>query len=164
MEKFKDTYNDCGWAYTCGHRLYPTNLPTKAEKEYFTLPLLQFSDYNGGFMCQVNCECIVELCNEHDIDYRTVHAYGGYSLYIKNTELPEEIIEALDSLYSYPCLDDEHLSNLEHECKTEYLLGLYDSDWNISEDAFVDKFYDTTEIEYLSAYCSEAEEYTEETE
>jgi hypothetical protein len=162
MPKFEDVYNDCCWAYTCGHRLYPTSLPTEAEKQFFTLPLLQFSDYSGGFVCQVNCEVVEKLCDEHSVEYRKQYCYGGYSLYLPNIDLPEEIVEALDSLYSYPCLDDEALSNLEHECKIEYLSGLYDADWNISEDDFVKMYYDKTEIEYLSAYCSEAEEYTEE--
>ena len=93
--------------------------------------LLSGSDYNGGALARSNfgsmLALIEELEEEHECSLPYFQAAGGYGtfalLFALDKEAPEEalagIVGALESLDSYPVLDEEHYTETEMQDEEE---------------------------------------------
>lgn len=103
----------------------------------FVPSLLGYSDYdNKGLIGQVNNTVVWEEWNKEfgkTIDHRSVHEIGygwnGSGIAIDPRYVAESQIELVESLESYPCLDDELLSQAEWEQHQETWESCYRSDF-----------------------------------
>lgn len=76
------------------------------------------SDYSGGLPYLSNCEVLLEEYNSPECR-ELIGGYGSKSVAIDPRYLSEELLESLESLESYPVLDEEHWSELSEKFKTE---------------------------------------------
>jgi hypothetical protein len=76
------------------------------------------SDYSGGLPYLSNCEVLLEEYNSPECR-ELIGGYGSRSVAIDPRYLSEELLESLESLESYPVLDEEHWSELSEKFKTE---------------------------------------------
>lgn len=81
--------------------------------------LFSSGDYGGELLCASNLAVFLE---EHGGSVGVKELYGGYGssgLGLDLRYVTEEMLEAVESLESYPVLDDDHLSHLEVEKEGE---------------------------------------------
>lgn len=97
---------------------YPKDAP---DGEYLEVPFTTYSNYSGSTVEHSNCDVFLKrfgaIVGVHEM-------YGGhssrgilieYQLYENN----EDIKEAIDSLFKYPVLDEDDLTNLEAQLEDE---------------------------------------------
>lgn len=106
--------------------------------DLFIVPdLLQFGDYDNSCMVErSNKKVFLEEYENSPIVYEVTGGYGseGIALSIRellnpdNEETAQSIIDCLNGLSDYPCLDDETMSNMENDAFEESL-----NDWGISD-------------------------------
>ena len=85
------------------------------------------SDYSGGLPYLSNCEVLLEEYNSPECR-ELIGSYGSKSIAIDPRYLSEELLESLESLESYPVLDEEHWSELGEKLKGEAFEGWVESD------------------------------------
>jgi hypothetical protein len=103
--------------------------------------LLSGSDYSGGALVRSNVESMLalieELEEEHECEVPHFQASGGYGtfalFFVLDKEAPEEalaaIVAALESLESYPVLDEEHYTETEMQDEEEAWNSYAESDF-----------------------------------
>jgi len=118
--------------------------PTDKDKYFFSCPYLSFGDYDNS--CHVersNVRVFMEMYGSHPDVYKHTGSYGHEAIFIDVLCTDSEIIETLQALYNYPCIDDQDCSlmgaEMEEECWESYIL----SDFT---DAIIKK-YDLLDIE-----------------
>lgn len=114
---------------------------------HFNHSLLVYGDYcNTGAVGRTNVESILamtELCERVGVIELHEH-YNTTSLMFPIAALQDaELIELLEGLDNYPCLDDEAMSRIEHEMQDEAWesYGRYDFDKHLEALG-----YDTNEL------------------
>lgn len=85
------------------------------------------SDYSGGLPYLSNCEVLLEEYNSPECR-ELIGGHGSRSVAIDPRYLSEELMESLESLESYPVLDEEHWSELGEKLKTEAFENWVESD------------------------------------
>ena len=85
------------------------------------------SDYSGGLPYLSNCEVLLEEYSSPECR-ELIGGYGSKSAAIDPRYLSEELLESLESLESYPVLDEEHWSELGEKFKTQAFDDWVESD------------------------------------
>lgn len=94
--------------------------PHLMGKELLTIPYLSFGDYDNS--CHIersNVEVFMEMFKDTPGWHHFTGSYSSEWIGI-GANAPEEVWEVIDSLYSYPCLDDEHASRKEWDMLDSY--------------------------------------------
>ena len=109
-----------------------TRIEDKRINDLFLIPrLMQFGDYDNSCMVErSNKKVFLQNYNESPIVFETSGGYGseGIALSLRellnpdNEETAISIIETLNALNDYPCIDDEDMSNMEYEAFIEALM------------------------------------------
>jgi len=120
-EKYNDDLDACP-----NNTVWLSNMHTGTmdnKDVYIEMPYCGYSDYSGCIVERANYKFIED--NEDDIQDSLppiVFGYGGYgtqTVYVNITRGKKKqrkaLFEAIDNLQSYPCFDDEMVSNLEME-------------------------------------------------
>lgn len=97
------------------------------KKELFIIPgYFEGSDYSGGTIQLSNHRSFLEMFKDIEGVYNLYGAYGTFGIAIRLdvSESNEEIKEVLNSLEDYSIINDEDLSELEHEQETEHMPDL----------------------------------------
>jgi hypothetical protein len=107
-------------------RLYYGDLEENASGDLMEIPYTIYSDYSGSTVERSNCDVFLERYGKRPDVWET---YGGFStrgavmrrmVYDDpQTDEEEEIKECIDSLFNYPVIDEERMSNLEFELEEE---------------------------------------------
>lgn len=122
---------------------------------YYSCRYLSFGDYDNS--CQVERSNVREFLRiakeENFTDYLHVSGmYSSESIYIDIMASNETIIEILNNLESYPAINDEDCSLLEHEILMEAFNNCYLRDF---EEAINKKFgFDYSDITDNDAFYS----------
>ena len=85
------------------------------------------SDYSGGLHYLSNCEVLLEEYNSPECR-ELIGGYGSKSVVIDPRYMSEELMESLESLESYPVLNEEHWSELGEKFKTQAFEDWVESD------------------------------------
>jgi hypothetical protein len=85
------------------------------------------SDYSGGLPYLSNCEVLLEEYNSPECR-ELIGGHGSKAVVIDPRYLSEELMESLESLESYPVLDEEHWSELGEKLKGEAFESWVESD------------------------------------
>lgn len=85
------------------------------------------SDYSGGLHYLSNCEVLLEEYNSPECR-ELIGGYGSKSVAIDPRYISEELLESLESLESYPVLNEEHWSELSEKFKTQAFEDWVESD------------------------------------
>jgi hypothetical protein len=122
--------------------LFPVNYATKLthledikdtlkEVDIFLIPkYMSYGDYDNSCMVErSNYKIFLEEYKEEKGIFRIYGGYGSsgivisirYLLDLGNENKADEIIELLNSLNDYPCIDDEDMSNMEYDSFIESL-------------------------------------------
>lgn len=122
----KDKYGYLVWEYVYdpdeeGIKVYYGDIKHNPEGKYLEVPFCTFSDYSGCTVERSNQRVFMEMFKDIPGVYPL---YGGYSttgVLIKYSlyEENEEIQETINSLFDYPLIDEEDMSNLEMEIEDE---------------------------------------------
>jgi hypothetical protein len=116
------------------------------------------SDYSGGLPYLSNCEVLLEEYDSPECR-ELIGGYGSKSVAIDPRYISEELMESLESLESYPVLDEEHWSELGERFKTQAFDDWVESDLRrYIEEALVEALLENGVRER-----EEAEEEAEET-
>jgi len=103
---------------------------TPIDELFLMSKYLQYGDYDNSCMVErSNVKVFLEEFGELDFIFKVWGVYGstGIAIALKglmdtvNEEISERIIEVLNSLNDYPCIDDEDMSNMEYEAFIESL-------------------------------------------
>jgi hypothetical protein len=145
--------NDSTTVRTLDGYNYSNRLETISNKgeAYFCSPFLSYGDYDHSSAVErSNVRMFLKEFKDHP-DVRVKQGgYGWEAIFIDVLCTDTEIIEMLQSLENYPCINDEDVSNLEMEMeqeswenwiKSDFLQAIvkhYKADW---EDADTDKLY-----------------------
>jgi hypothetical protein len=85
------------------------------------------SDYSGGLPYLSNYEVLLEEYGSPECR-ELIGSYGSKSVVIDPRYLSEELLESLESLESYPVLDEQHWSELGERFKTQAFDDWVESD------------------------------------
>jgi hypothetical protein len=85
------------------------------------------SDYSGGLPYLSNCEVLLEEYSSPECR-ELIGGHGSKSVVIDPRYLSEELLESLESLESYPVLDESHWSELSEKLKGESFESWVESD------------------------------------
>lgn len=104
---------------------------TLIDRDVFLIPgYLQYGDYDNSCIVErSNQKIFLESYEECPGVFTITGGYGssGIAISIKwlldpaNEEIAQEIIDLLNDLNDYPCIDDEDMSNMEYEAFLEAL-------------------------------------------
>jgi hypothetical protein len=147
----------------------PFNLATikehlKDSDLYLVSKYMQYGDYDNSCMVErSNYRLFMEEYKEETGIYDMSGGYGSTGIAISlnwmldpvNEEKAQSIIETLNSLNDYPCIDDEDMSNMEYEAflealdsfevrdcnkllATQYLVDVHDYDEDKLKDILIE--------------------------
>ena len=85
-------------------------------------------DYGGSVYQLSNAQALLEEFGGSAACREVIGGYGSYGLAIDPRYVKEELLEALESLESYPLWDEEHCSQLEENLKAEAFSSWLESD------------------------------------
>lgn len=94
------------------------------ETDYLLPEYCGFSDYSGSPVERANAEAFMEMYGNKEHIFMVYGGYGTEQLAIRLDAITDEILEILNELQDYPCVDDEKLSQLEMEIENESLPGI----------------------------------------
>ena len=126
-------YNDFTSCYKVEDRTqYNTNsfeIENEPQNIFYFPPLLCFGDYDNS--CHVERSNSRVFLEEFGKDKDVIHLKVGYGevIGIRLTCENEEIIETLEALANYPCLNDEDCSLMEMEMQEESWESFGESDF-----------------------------------
>lgn len=108
-----------------------TRIADNRISDLFLIPrYMSFGDYNDSCMVErSNKKVFMEQYENSPIVYEVTGGYGSESVALSiremlnpdNEETTQSIIDTLNGLNDYPCLDDEDMSNMEYEAFYESL-------------------------------------------
>ena len=105
------------------------------------VPYTLHSDYSGSTVERSNTDCFLAEFGDLRGVKELFGGYGTRGVVIRRALLRnEEIADVLESLESYPVIDEDHLSQLEMELETE--------DWDSWIRSDIQRALDKLEIEY----------------
>lgn len=116
---WQDTILETGCSYSLGDfEDYRGEVTEALSKSLFILPkLLSGSDYSGGMIERSNFRVFMKDYKEVDGVYEVFGGYGTFGVAIRldvyNSN--SDIKEALDAIEDYPVINDEDLSEMEHD-------------------------------------------------
>lgn len=95
---------------------------TRNYGAWYSIPLAEYSDYSDSFIYQVNFEVILGILEREVSGGLWKIKRGAHSkwLILHGAIKCPALIEALEALADYPCLDDDRLSQLEHDAVLDY--------------------------------------------
>jgi hypothetical protein len=145
------------------HTVYDhlTNTEWKNNDLYLVSSYLQYGDYDNSCMVErSNYKIFMESYKEETGVFDISRGYGstGIAISVKwlldpvNEEKADEIIELLNGLNDYPCLNDEDMSNMEYEAFYEALkdYGISDTCTALAKKYGIDVTdYDSAKLEEL---------------
>jgi hypothetical protein len=85
-------------------------------------------DYGGSVYQLSNAQALLEEFGGSPGCREVIGGYGSYGLAIDPRYVKEELLEALESLESYPLWDEDHCSQLEESLKEEAFSSWLESD------------------------------------
>lgn len=85
----------------------------------FVPSLCESGDYGGSTYQLSNAEALLKEFGGSPACRELIGGYGSYGLAIDPRYASDELVEALESLESYPVWDEEHLSEVEERLKEE---------------------------------------------
>jgi hypothetical protein len=88
----------------------------------------QSGDYGGSVYYLSNAQALLEEFGGSPSCREVIGGYGSHGLAIDPRYVTEELLEALESLESYPLWDEEHCSRLEENLKAEAFSSWLESD------------------------------------
>jgi hypothetical protein len=115
-----------------------TRIEDNRISDLFLIPrYMQFGDYDNSCMVErSNKKVFLEEYGDSSIVYEATGGHGSESIALSikeilnpdNEEKAQSIIDQLNALNDYPCIDDEEMSRMEYEAFIEAL-----SDYGISD-------------------------------
>lgn len=83
--------------------------------------LIQFggSDYSGGALGKANHRAFLKEFEGQRGVCPTYGGHGSYGICVRIKDLTEEMMEMVESVHDYPCVDDEVMGEIEHEDEQE---------------------------------------------
>lgn len=139
---------------------------TEAEATGFTHDLFTSGDYTGSHVQAANRKVMLEnteLCERLGIEELN-ESYNTDTLLFPIEALHDpELKEIFDSLEKYPCLDDEAMSEIEHDLETECFDSFGRRDFQIHlretlDESLTDKIDNLTTEQLESIYYSASRE------
>ena len=117
-------------------------------------------DYGGSTYQLSNAEALLEEFGGSPACRELIGGYGSYGLAIDPRYASDELVEALESLESYPVWDEEHLSKVEERLKEEAFSCWLSSDLRrliaqVLEHHLRDHGYEEEEADEISERISE---------
>lgn len=116
---WQDTFLETGCSYSLGDfQDYRGEVTEALQKSLFILPdLLSGSDYSGGMIERSNFRVFLKEYKEVDGVYEIFGGYGTFGIAIRldvyNSN--EDIKDTINAIDDYPVIDDENLSEMEHD-------------------------------------------------
>lgn len=128
------------------------NEANEAGTLYLRVPYCSGGDYCGGAVELANYHEFVDMFGNRTGVVKTTGYPGGFGIVVKLSTLDndDEMIEVVNGLYNYPCIDDECLDEVEqeiiedsisyfHDDALKYLVARYNDNATVAgmvEDAF----------------------------
>lgn len=117
-------------------------------------------DYGGSTYQLSNAEALLKEFGGSPGCRELIGGYGSYGLAIDPRYASDELVEALESLESYPVWDEEHLSEVEERLKEEAFSCWLSSDLRrliaqVLEEHLRDHDYEEEEADEISERISE---------
>ena len=117
-------------AYTNCYGPIPDEIP--ANTYFYRHPLLSFGDYDNSCAVErANVRVFISEFSEFNgsLFHRVTGGYNSESIYIDITCTNMEIIETLNSLFEYPAINDEAVSEIKMEIEMESWDNYYKRDF-----------------------------------
>jgi len=126
----------------------------------FVPALCESGDYGGSTYQLSNAEALLKEFGGSPACRELIGGYGSYGLAIDPRYASDELVEALESLESYPVWDEEHLSEVEERLKEEAFSCWLSSDLRrliaqVLEEHLREHGYEEEEAEEISERISE---------
>jgi hypothetical protein len=122
-----------------------TRIEDNRISDLFLIPrYMQFGDYDNSCMVErSNKKVFLEEYGDSSIVYEATGGHGSESIALSikellnpdNEEKAQSIIDRLNALNDYPCIDDEDISNMEYEAFIEALndYGIEDTCYELAK-------------------------------